>query len=237
MVNYKDVSSYYDNYWSTFENKQETKPNLRHRKIIHELNKLGLNKNSNILEIGCGGAVLTNLISKKVTKGKIVGVDISKETIEYNKIKFKNKKNIFFEISDMTDFSHELKFDFVVFPDVLEHIPIEAHSNIFYNLKNSCHDDTVIFINIPEPNHLEWLIKYKPELLQLIDQPLHVYPFSKAIYENNFYIVSINSYSLWASVNDYQMMVVKPKTDLVTVSKKSKLKIFIDRIYYRLTSL
>ena len=231
-----EVNEYYNKLWSSYESKSENVPNLRHRKILSDLKKQGLKKNSTVLEIGCGSAILTNLIAKYITSGKITGVDISEETIAYNKMKFSARANMEFLVSDMSDYINNSVFDFIVFPDVLEHIPIEIHGNIFKSIRKMCHEKTIILINIPDPNFLEYTAEYTPELLQIIDQPLHLNEFSKAIYANELFIEQVNSYSLWIDINEYQSIIVKPKIAVKNVNKKSKLAVLMKRIYYRFFS-
>lgn len=149
---YKEVSSYYDALWVDLEKQKKAGPNVRHFSILKNLQKQKLKKNSKVLEIGCGIGSLTRLISKKIKYGKITGVDISAKTIAFNREKYKSFKNMDFIVSDMTDFSSSEKFDFVVLPDVLEHIPIEAHDNIFKTIKKITHANSIIIINIPHPN-------------------------------------------------------------------------------------
>jgi uncharacterized protein (DUF2249 family) len=59
-----------------------------------------------------------------------------------------------------------------VFPDVLEHIPVEQHANIFETVSKLTTPDAVILINIPEPNYLNWVRENDPKKLQIIDQSL-----------------------------------------------------------------
>jgi 2-polyprenyl-3-methyl-5-hydroxy-6-metoxy-1,4-benzoquinol methylase len=72
----------------------------------------------------------------------------------------------------MSAFSHKVLFDFIVLPDVLEHIPVEQHSNLFKNLSAVSSPKAIVLINIPEPNCLNWIRKHNPEKLQIIDQSL-----------------------------------------------------------------
>ena len=79
--------------------------------------------NSNVLEIGCGIGTVSHLILKYITEGSFVGLDISSESIEMAKKRNAFHKKAEFLVNDMSNFTHKTKFDFVVFPDVLEHIP------------------------------------------------------------------------------------------------------------------
>lgn len=59
--------------------------------------------NSNVLEIGCGIGTVTGLIGKVVTKGKVIAVDISVQSIGVARKNNKGKSNIQFLVSDMSD--------------------------------------------------------------------------------------------------------------------------------------
>ena len=56
--------------------------NLRHFMIMDHLIRFGLRKDSKVLEIGCGIGKLTGLLYKYIKRGKIVGMDISNESVE-----------------------------------------------------------------------------------------------------------------------------------------------------------
>ncbi len=221
---HKDVAEYYNKVWAGIEKKTSNKPNARHYYTFKNLKRAGLKKNSKVLEIGCGSASLTSMIAGYVSSGKIVGADISNETIEMNKRKYAAVKNMEFYVSDMTDFNPSETFDIIVIPDVLEHIPVEEHENIFKTIQKITHDGSTIFINNPEPNLLAWYHKTKPELLQIIDQPLHINYLSKLIYDIGFYIESVNPFSISFDVPEYQSIVCRRKTKFDKLIQNSKMK-------------
>ena len=218
----EQVADFYDKMWDDFEKKNWSKPNSRHRTIFKNLKKAGMQTNATVLEIGCGIGSLSRLIIAYLRDGFFTGADISPQTIEFLKRKFAGNNKADFVVTDMADFKYPKKFDFVVFPDVLEHIPAEAHDVIFKTLKNLVHENSVILINNPEPLALEWVHKNKPEWLQIIDQPLHVNHFAKLAYENGFYIERVEPYALHTEEFDYQNIVMKPNKPLRTVTQKSK---------------
>ena len=221
---HKEVADYYNKVWAGIEEKTNNKPNARHYFIFKNLKAAGLKKNSKVLEIGCGSASLTHLIAGYISSGKIVGADISNETIALNKKKYSGYKNMDFQVSDMTDFMHNEKFDFVVMPDVLEHIPIEEHPNIFKTIEKITHENSIILINNPEPNLLGWFHKTKPEVLQIIDQPLHLNYLSKLIYDHVFYIESVIPFSISFDVPEYQSIVCKRKINFDNMNQNSKVR-------------
>jgi trans-aconitate 2-methyltransferase len=208
------VASYYDKLWSEYDQTGASKPNARHYKIIKNLKSAGFKSGMKVLEIGCGVGSLSGMIIKALHgTGKFVGVDISSQTIELLKHRYK-AANTDFRVTDMIDFSYPEKFDFIVFPDVLEHIPISSHDGIFKNLPQLCHPDTIIVINNPEPLMLEYVNLHRTDLLQIIDQPLHVDHICKLCYTNGFMIESITPYQLDRDQAEYQHIVIKMKSPL-----------------------
>lgn len=221
---HKEVADYYNKVWAGIEEKTSNKPNARHYFILKNLKKAGLKNNSSVLEIGCGSASLTHMIAKFVLSGKIVGADISNETIELNRKKYASLKNMEFHVSNMTDFMPAEKFDFVVIPDVLEHIPMAEHDNIFKTINKVTHENSTILINNPEPNLLAWYHKTQPEILQIIDEPLHINYLSKLIYDNGFYIESVFPFAISYDVPEYQSIICKRKTTFENMKANTKVK-------------
>ncbi|MEY3416915.1 MAG: hypothetical protein RL711_1060 [Bacteroidota bacterium] len=224
------VSTYYDGFASK---QQNVGINVRHLTIYNNIKKLGLNPDSKILEIGCGIGNFTHFIASQITTGKIVAVDISPRSIEIAKSTYKDKPNMEFMVSDMSDFERPEKFDIVVLPDVLEHIPIEQHQNLFARIAKHTHEKSAILINIPDPRALEWITEHRPDLLQVIDQPLHTNLLVENFYSNGFYIDSLYSYALFFDVPDYQSIVLKKNLPIKHMSPKTGFFLKIRRFILR----
>ena len=107
----EQVKEYYDTFK---EHQKQLGINIRHRTIFKNLKSAGLKPNSNVLEIGCGIGTVSNLILKYITEGSFVGLDISPESITLAKNRLSKYTNARFVVSDMSDFTSELKFDFIV---------------------------------------------------------------------------------------------------------------------------
>ncbi len=153
-----------------------------------------------------------------------MGLDISAESIkmaqQFNSF---HKKAEFF-VDDMSNFSHKTKFDFVVFPDVLEHIPVEQHANIFKTIANLTTPDAVVLINIPEPNYLDWMRIHKPEGLQIIDQSLSMQDLLNNSYPYGFKLFSMNPYMLHYDKPDYLCVVLKKNMKIDNITMKPYIK-------------
>jgi len=205
-------------YYNTYSKKQvNTGLNIRHYHLFTKIIKAGLKKNHKILEIGCGIGTLTKLIHRYITNGYIVGADISSENIRLITERFKNSKKCKFIVTDMSDFSHNEKFDFIILPDVLEHIPIEQ-----------------IVINIPHPNAIDFLRKNDSLKLQIVDQSLQTDWLVKLAHEYNFELIEYKAYSLTKNESEYVYILLKMKTEILTFTTKKTSTIIINKLKKRI---
>lgn len=224
MKTKEEVTDFYDEF---IKNQKKIGISIRHRLIYKKLKKIGLKNDSNVLEIGCGIGTVSNLIIKHITNGQFVGCDISPKSIEIAK-KINPTKNVEFICTDMSNFDHNLKFDFFVFPDVLEHIPVDQHKNIFKIISNLSKPSSKVLINIPEPECLDWYRKNKPEVLQIIDQSLSMQDLLNNCYDYGFKVESIIPYSIHASENNYLSIVLYREKVIKQITLNNKISQFID---------
>ena len=228
------VVSFYDQ----FADKQEkTGINSRHLSILDKLVKAGLSSHHRVLEVGCGIGTVSHLIAKKVSKGEVLAVDISPESIQKAKVLWKDQANLHFEVSDMKGFEKPRQFDFFVFPDVLEHIPVDQHFALFETVKRHSHPASVIFIHIPAPRFLEWMIKNEPAKLQVIDQPLDSGQLVNTITDNGFYLDKMETYSVFYQEKDYQYFVFRNQNPVSKTTPLNKWAVLAERLKIKLRHL
>src|SRR5690606_4503306 len=228
----EQVVSFYDQF---AEKQQKTGINSRHLSILAKVKDAGLLSTHRVLEVGCGIGTVSHLLATQVPKGKVLAVDISPESIEKAKILWKSQTNLGFEVSDMSDFDKkDQKFDFFVFPDVLEHIPVDQHFRLFQNISKHAHQDSVIFIHIPSPRYLQWMIENEPEKLQVIDQPLDSGDLIKSITANGFYLEKMETYPLFFDEKDYQYFIFRAAKPLQTSTPRNKWTVLMERMRIRL---
>lgn len=207
MHKQEEVAAYYDKY--TVRQKR-IGVNNRHRSILKKCKSYGLKPTDKVLEIGCGVGTFSYLLLKFLKKGDLQAVDISKENIRIATemlAQFNNKKLF---AQDATDFLVKTKFDCIVLPDVLEHIPMNLHSKLFNHLDKMLSKNGFIFIHIPNPDYLNWCREHRPDLLQIIDQSIYPIDIANSINETNLNIDQLSNYKLW-SENDYCFLVLKKK--------------------------
>lgn len=221
MATKDEVKEYYDTFK---EHQKKLGINIRHRTILKNLKNAGLKSNSNVLEIGCGIGTVSHLILKQIPEGSFVGLDISSESIKMAQQFNAFHKKAEFMVNDMSNFTHKTKFDFVVFPDVLEHIPVEQHANIFKTISELTSPNATVIINIPEPNYLDWVRKNEPNRLQIIDQSLSMQDLLNNCYPYGFKVYSIIPYALHYDVNDYLAIVLKKDMTVKQIQLKGTLE-------------
>lgn len=222
-------SEFYDNFISY---QIESGINDRIYGLYKRVCNSGLSPDASILEIGCGIGSLTYLLSKKVKKGKIEAMDISPKSIEFAK-KHLERRNIIFASSDILDFEPEnLKFDKILLFDVLEHIPEENHVLIFNKIGKWMDDDSMLLINLPNPDYILFDLKNNLEALQEIDNPVFLNKLSNVLDITSLHIDYFETYSVWVK-NDYQFLTVKKKTAFVK-RELSQQQNILEKLYVRL---
>jgi 2-polyprenyl-3-methyl-5-hydroxy-6-metoxy-1,4-benzoquinol methylase len=201
-------------FYDQFAEKQEkTGINSRHLSILDKVKQAGLQAQHRILEVGCGIGTVSHLLATQVPQGEVLAVDISPESIEKARVLWKKQGNLKFDVSDMSDFNLPGKtFDFFVFPDVLEHIPVAQHA----------------------PRYLEWMIANQPEKLQVIDQPLDTGILVQTLGAAGFYLEKMETYALFFEEKDYQYFVFRSSKKLQQSTAKSKWQVLKERVLIRL---
>lgn len=230
----EEIEKYYDEYVGR---QKHVGVNQRHRSIMEKVLKRGLQSHHNVLEIGCGIGTYTSLLMQHVQQGEIVAMDISPKSIEEAQKTYK-QQNLKFLAADATDYDFDnLEFDFIIMPDVIEHIPIELHFQLFEKLSKVLKSNGKVFIHIPNPPYLQWCHENRPDLLQVIDQPITTDVLVKNVLPNGFIIEELKTYSIWIEDGDYQYIVLR-KNGYQDFNKNIEYNpSFIDKVKYKLKHL
>ncbi len=239
-MNKEVVAQFYD---SISAQQVKTGANERLVSLYKRLLKKGLQKNSTILELGCGVGNFTRLLVKKIKYGKIEAVDLSAKSIEIAKSQLLEITNVSFDVADVVHYQPKnTAFDFITLMDVIEHIPLEQHPALFQNLSKIASEKTVIAVNIPNPDYIGFARKNSPEILQVIDQEIHLSGLIEIFENNNLELIFFEKYGIWED-EDYHFLLIRKKKPfkLEHLSAKRNLpqKIIkkvthkIDRVKYR----
>lgn len=97
-------------------------------KINYLLEKLNINSNDRILDVGTGTGILIPYLEERNPKGSILGVDISPEMILEARKKFSTRENVHFQIMDIESSHLPDKFDKIILFSVFPHIEKKANT-------------------------------------------------------------------------------------------------------------
>lgn len=213
------IRKFYDTY---VQRQTQTGINLRHRTILKWLKQYGMKPQHRVLEIGCGIGTASELVAAYLRGGELMGVDISEKSIEAARERLARYPHATFEASDMSDFQADDPFDVIFLPDVLEHIPISEHAQLFQTMRQVLKPDGMVLIHIPNPRFLRWMHEAHPEKLQVIDQPIDTDGLLSVAYPADFYLDTLTTYSLFYDQPDYQLIVFRPNSPVVGPSPLNK---------------
>ncbi len=228
-MNNDQVETFYDDFAPT---QLTTGINERIYSLYLRLKKAGLDDKSSIVELGCGVGILSCLIGKKIKNGRHHAADISSASINTAKENCQQDQTEF-STHDVVTFVPSFKNpDFVCLFDILEHIPMDRHLDLFKNINSYIDDHSQVLINIPNPSYLEYDHEYQPEVLQIIDQPLPLSFLSKTIDEAGLEIVFFETYSIFVN-EDYQFFSVRKKRAFKEI-RLSELRSFREKVWNKL---
>jgi ubiquinone/menaquinone biosynthesis C-methylase UbiE len=214
----KDIAGFYDEFIGQQKN---SGINERIYALYKRMSKLGLEPGSKVLELGCGIGTITYMLSRKIKTGLIEAVDISPKSIEFAKQRLQ-KKNIIFNAGNAINYTPVSNaFDFITLFDIIEHIPLENHEQLFRNISGICSDNTLILINIPSPGSVEYDRRHQPHVLQVIDQPVYLQSLVENLVKNELELVFFERYSIW-NENDYHFFIARKKLPFKEISLAGK---------------
>jgi trans-aconitate 2-methyltransferase len=203
-VKIEDIIRYYDGFVTR---QQIAGCNERHLFLHQMLRKQGLRSDSRILEFGCGIGVSTALMARSVKAGRILAVDISPASVELAKRAVRGASAaIDIVVGDIAVFRADNEvFDFITLFDVLEHVPLAWHGDVFRTISAHASGNTTVIINIPNPAYNEYLRQREPQSLQIVDEALTADYITQCAYANGLALSFFLTYGLWYE-NEYQVM-------------------------------
>jgi 2-polyprenyl-3-methyl-5-hydroxy-6-metoxy-1,4-benzoquinol methylase len=222
LMDNKDIGAFYDDMVPGYKN---AGINERVYALYQRMLQHGLQRGSRVLELGCFTGSLTYLLSRSITSGQVEAVDLSEGLIRFCKEQIRNKKIKFFVADIVAHVPSLTQIDFITLFDVIEHIPMQRHDELFKNISNWCNDDTKVLINIPNPDYIQYAMEHNASSLQVIDQALPLQFILENLERNGLCIMKFETYSIWVE-NDYQFFVVSKKRTFMEKKLSDKRSIF-----------
>jgi trans-aconitate 2-methyltransferase len=171
-----DVKAYYDSFMASTMLSYRLTENPRIDSAAELVSAWSKNASS-VLDVGCGIGILTERIAKKARRAQVVGVDISEQNIWYAR-KTVKEQNVTFYVWDVAAEPKAISGllqsppDTVILIDVIEHIPAELRAPLLSSLCALSAQDALLVLTYPSASYQDWLKKFHPERLQIIDNSI-----------------------------------------------------------------
>jgi trans-aconitate 2-methyltransferase len=204
-----DAKAYYDEFVGR---QTAVGVNARHHSILARLLRAGMRPGDTVLEIGCGVGTLTELLADTLDgTGSLLAVDLSPASVEEAGYRLGERPNVRLLAADIVHLDLEGEFDVVVLPDVIEHIPLGRHDALFARVAGLVKPGGFVLAHYPNPHYLRWCQEHRPEVLQVIDQPIEADELLAHACPHGLYLESLETYSIWVRECDYVAAVLRPR--------------------------
>ncbi|KAF8077485.1 hypothetical protein N665_1033s0001 [Sinapis alba] len=146
---------------AVFKSENENLKTAQMRKIFLLIDKARIEKNHEVLEIGCGWGTLAIEVVRK-TGCKYTGITLSIEQLKYAQEKVKEaglQDRITFELCDYRQLSNAKKYDRIISCEMIEHVGHEFMDTFFSHCEAALSEDGIFvlqFISIPEERYNEY---------------------------------------------------------------------------------
>jgi SAM-dependent methyltransferase len=156
-----------------------------------------------ILDIGCGAGVLSDFLTRY---GSVSGIDFSRPAIELAGALSPAAR---FSAGRIEELEPGARFDLITLFDVLEHIPRDEREDFLGGVRSRLADGGTIVASTPHPTNNRWLAENRPELLQVVDEPVDLADVIEVAGGLGLELVYYRTYDLsWR--RHYQVMALEP---------------------------
>lgn len=163
----QEAKAFYDRFSLEMGADDWRRDNGRHLRIRYELAQLlGAPRGLRVLDIGCGAGVLTSGLCRY---GTVTGVDLSGPAIE---LAAELEPRARFLTGRVQELDLGSGFDLVTMFDILEHVPTDERPALFALLDSLLGPGGWLVLTTPHPSYTRWLQQHRPDLLQVIDEPV-----------------------------------------------------------------
>lgn len=170
MTTPSDVKEFYDEFAGRVLMRDFYFLNLR-QDAIRRLCKKFIKRNDRVLEIGCGVGIITKYLQS--ISSYVLAVDIGENNVRIAR-EYAASRNCEVRRLDIIEEADKLgsdqKFDVVLLPDVIEHIPKSNYRKLFATIEGVLADGGRVIITHPTPEVQEYLKAHKPEVMQVVDE-------------------------------------------------------------------
>jgi trans-aconitate 2-methyltransferase len=210
-------------------------------------------EDSIIVDIGCGIGIATEIMAKKASRGRVIGLDISDQNIWYANQTI-TSLNTSFHCLDVVRNGGEIRkiagapVDIFTLCDVMEHIPEIDRPKLLQTLAEIGASNAKILLTIPSEFYQEWLRIENPGELQIIDNILNAKIVDSEAREAGFVLTYFRLVDVWNKVQyahctlqraeslnrSVRQQVTIPKTNtMINFARRVANKFYFERHYQK----
>lgn len=207
MTNPQQVKEYYNSFNKSVMSSYRQTGNARIDKAISFL-KSYINRDSKILDVGCGVGIVPEKLSAELDRGHIWAFDLSEENIKSASNEVKSDK-VTFNVADViNDFGvvetslDDSKVDFITLIDVVEHLPAEGLRDLLLKFSLVSTDEATLLVTYPTPEYQRYLLAEEPQKLQIIDESIDITQLLEIAKNAGFKLTYFSYIDVWQN-NQY----------------------------------
>lgn len=151
---------------------------------------------SRVLEVGCGIGATTWRMARAWQKAEVVGIDISRGSIEVARSCFK-RSNLSYRVGMIGEGNVDGRFDLVLLMDVYEHVAPTERAALHAAVKSLLSDQSRVVMTVPTPRLQQFLRIQYPSAIQPIDEDIGLEEIKVFALETNTSLVSYRTVGVW----------------------------------------
>ena len=218
MLRKKIIKRYYD---QNTENKIRDfiHGNLRVERAWEKMLQWAPKSPKRILEIGCGVGYICAKMKKKWPDAKVVGLDISSESIKKAQELFAFTDIDFIE-TDIPFTDLDGNFDLIILMDVYEHIELCERKSLHAFLNRYLSPTGRIFLSFPTPEYQKYLKNHHPKEIQPVDEDVTLNDIVLIAQDTSAKILYYKKITVWQK-NDYAHAILARNSDFYKPKKNN----------------
>jgi trans-aconitate 2-methyltransferase len=227
-------------FYDDFRDRQMVGYRLRkNRRIERAIDRITpyVGPDSRVLELGCGIGIVTERIAKRLAGGFVWACDLSPKNVEYARETVQSRSTDFFVCDVLEDFQRiqdrvSQPVDLILMVDVIEHLPLERHSDLFASLARISGPRTIAVLTYPSPQYQRFLREHEPENLQIIDEVVELDSLLSAAKQGEFSLRQYALVDVWRH-NQYAHCVLQRGIDVdrIEASESAASRTPLRRLY------
>jgi len=221
-MTHKEISEFYDSFLgSRMLDYRISGSNPRLDKAIRRIAET-IRPGETLLDLGCGIGLVAEKVAARLNNSIAVwGCDISPKNIWYARKTVRLKGAHFFEADLLSDFDEIIRTvgraDLIALVDVIEHIPIARHPELFANIARVANPSARLVLTYPNPLYQLYLKETNPAELQIIDQCVDYHDLERLALAHGFGLRHYSLEDVWLR-NQYVHVVFERNIKLDSTS-------------------